>query len=269
LLEHAMKDLVVWITGGGSGLGEALALELGGRGCLVAVSGRRRDRLDAVAARVEKAGGRCLAVPCDVTDESDVARALAEILASWQRLDICVANAGYGVAAPFEAVTADQWRRQLEVNVVGTAITLRAALPELRKTAGRAVVVSSVLGRLGIAGSAPYVASKFALVGLCDTLSLELRGTGVTVTNILPGLVATEIAQVDNDGQFRSDRKDFRPKAVMWTAARSARVMADAIEARKREFVFTAHGKVAAFLGRHAPGALYWAMGRVGVRGRG
>jgi NAD(P)-dependent dehydrogenase (short-subunit alcohol dehydrogenase family) len=257
------QGLVAWVTGGGSGLGRALALELAGQGARVAVSGRRGDRIREVEAELNRRGQEGMAIPCDVTDEEQVKAAVEAVVARWGRLDIAVANAGYGVVAPFLKVGVETWRRQLEVNVVGVVATLRQAMPELKKTRGRAVVVSSVMGKLALGSSAPYSASKHALVGLCDALYQELQGTGVTITNILPGLVATEIAQVDNHGVFHAQRRDERPKALMWPADRAARVMARAIHRRPRQFVFTGHGRLGVFLVQHVPGLVYALLRRV------
>lgn len=266
-MDKRFDGLTAWVTGASSGIGRALAMELASRGADVAVLARRADRLEDVAAAVRGQGRRCLALPVDVTDEDAMQAAAAQVAAEWGRLDVVVANAGFGISAPFEEVTAAQWRQQMEVNVVGVAITLRAALPHLKRTRGRAALVSSVMGKLAMAGSAPYCASKFALVGMADSLFQELAGTGVSVTNILPGLVESEIGQVDNRGTFRADWKDRRPQQLMWKTDRAARSVADAIHARKREHVFTGHGKVGAFLGQHIPGLIYPLMARMNLRG--
>ncbi len=182
-----------WITGGGSGIGKALALELARQGADVAVSGRRVDRLEGVVAEIEALGRRGLAVPCDVTDEASVEAAVAQVVDGFGKLDVAVANAGYGVTGRFEKLTAADWRRQLDVNVVGAAITLRTALPHLRETGGRAAIVESVAGMLFLPAQAPYVASKAAARGMGLCLSAELHRSGVSSTTIHPRLVASEI----------------------------------------------------------------------------
>jgi len=259
-------DKVAWITGGGSGIGKALALELAREGADVAVSGRRRDRLDEVVAEVEALGRRGLAVVCDVTDEDAVAAAVDEVVGGLGKLDVAVANAGYGVTGRIEKLTAADWRRQLEVNVIGAATTLRAALPHLRETDGRAAVIASVAAMMALPTQGPYCASKSAarMIGL--TLSAELHGTGVSCTTIHPGFVESDINRVDNRGVFHPEREDRRPAKLMWPADKAARVMARAIHRRKREFVFTAHGKLGAWLGRHTPGLVHFAATRKGAK---
>ncbi len=252
-MAESLAGKVAWITGGGSGLGLYLAVELARRGCDVAVSGRRVDRLAEAVAAIEATGRRGYAVACDVTDDASVAAAVAEVVAKAGRLDIAVANAGFGVGGRIETVDAAAWRRQFETNVVGLTSTIFHAMPELRKTKGRMVLVGSVSGFVASPGMAPYHASKYAVRAIGQSLSMELAGSGVSCTSIHPGFVASEIAQVDNTGVFRPEVADGRPAKLMWPTDRAARVMADAIVARRREFVFTFHGKVAAWLGMHAP----------------
>jgi NAD(P)-dependent dehydrogenase (short-subunit alcohol dehydrogenase family) len=251
---------VVWITGGGSGLGRALAEQMALQGARVVVSGRRVDRLDAVVHAVEKAGGEAAAVACDVTDEASISAAVAEIISRCGKLDIAVANAGFAVSGRVEQLDADDWRRQFETNVIGAALTAKHALAELKKTSGQVVLIGSVAGFICSPGHGAYTASKYAVRSIGQTLSAELHGSGVSCTTIHPGYVASEIAQVDNDGVFDGERIDKRPANLMWSAERAAKVMARAIAARKREFVFTGHGKIGAFIGQHMPSVAYLAM---------
>jgi NAD(P)-dependent dehydrogenase (short-subunit alcohol dehydrogenase family) len=150
----------VWITGGGSGIGRALALELAARGADVAVSGRRAERLAEVASAIDELGRRGLAIPCDVTDEAQVAAAADEAAKLFGGLDVAVANAGFSVSGPVETLDAEDWRRQLDVNVVGAAITAKHALQHLRPTRGRLAFVGSVAAFLGCLGAAPTARAR-------------------------------------------------------------------------------------------------------------
>jgi NAD(P)-dependent dehydrogenase (short-subunit alcohol dehydrogenase family) len=260
------EEKVVWITGGGSGIGREIALAFARLGAIVAVSGRRVERLDEVVAEIAALGGRALAVPCDVTDENDVKAAVATIVEQCFRLDVAVANAGFSVAGRIEKLSADDWRRQFDTNVVGCVICARHALPELRKTQGRLALVGSVAGFVTVPGTGAYHASKFAVRAIGETLSMELHGSGVSVTTIHPGFVESEIARVDNSGHYDAARPDPRPHQLMWTAPDAARVIVEAIYRRKREYIFTAHGRAAAFLGRHFPGLVHFVVTRKGVK---
>ena len=256
------KEHVVWITGGGSGIGKALAKEFLDRGAKVAISGRRLEKLQEAATDLSTESNTVFAVVCDVTQPEAVTQSVAEVVQHFGKLDIVVANAGFGVAGKFEKISPDQWKGQFDTNVLGVVHTLQAALPEIEKSKGRLVVVSSVMGKIAMSKSSPYVSSKFALIGLCRSLQLELYGSGVTLTNLLPGLVSSEINQVDNNGVFHADREDRRPSKIMWRADKAAKVMATAIMRRKREYTFTGHGGFLAALGQHTPGLLHWAMTR-------
>jgi len=248
---------VAWVTGGGSGIGAACAHELSRQGAKVAVSGRRAQKLEAVAEAIRAAGGEAIAVPCDVTRDDDVDSAVQAILAEWGQLDLVLANAGYGVAGRMEKLTLADWERQFQVNVFGLLRTVYAALPHLKKTGGRIGLVGSVMAYLTLPGNGAYAASKHAVRIIGDNLAAELQGTGVSCTTIHPGFVESEIAQVDNSGQHHADRKDPRPAKLMWPAEAAARVMVKALARRKRQYVFTAHGRFAVFMARHAPNLVF------------
>jgi NAD(P)-dependent dehydrogenase (short-subunit alcohol dehydrogenase family) len=258
----SFEGKVVWITGASAGIGRELAREFAKRGADVALSARRIERIEELAAELRGLGCRSVAVPCDVTDEAVVSGAAEKVVAELGRMDVAVANAGFGVTGALAEVPIDDFRRQLETNVIGVMTTVQAALPHLRETKGRLALVGSVSAMLPSPKSGPYSASKYAVRAIGQTLSIELAGTGVTCTTLHPGFVSSEIAQVDNRGQFSADRKDNRPAGLMWPTEKAARVMVDAIAKRKREFVFTAHGRLGAWLGRHLPGLVHAAMSR-------
>ncbi len=253
---------VVWITGGGSGIGRSLAIEFAREGADIAVSGRRADRLASIVGEIEALGRRAVAVLCDVTREQDVKRAVDDVVAALGRMDVAIANAGFSVSGRIEKLSADDWRRQLETNVIGAAMTARYALPHLHTAKGRMVLVGSVSAMLPAPGLGAYTASKYAVRAIGQTLAIELTGTGVSCTTVHPGFVESEIAQVDNEGRHDPARKDRRPANLMWTSERAAQAIVGAVHARKREFVFTAHGKAGAFLGRHMPGLMHFALSR-------
>ena len=240
------QDSVVWITGGGSGLGRAMAHVFAREGARVALSGRRVDRLEAVAAECGALGAEAWAVPCDITEEQAVASAVDRVIARHGRLDMAIANAGSAVGGPIRALHAEDWHRQLDVNVVGTAMTAAYALPWLEKTRGRLALTCSVSGLLCSPGMGAFHASKYAVRAMGQTLSLELAGSGVSCTTIHPGFVVKE-----------DEVPGVRPAFLMWRPEEAAPLMVDAIYRREREYVFTRHGRLGAFVGRHAPDLAY------------
>jgi short-subunit dehydrogenase len=254
----------IWITGASAGLGRELALAFAREGAHLTLSARREERLVEVAEEVNAAGGSAAVRPLDVTDEAATSHVVAELVEREGGLDVAVANAGFGVTGPFEKLDAAAWRRQFEVNVIGLVITARAALPHLHERRGRLALLGSVAGMLPGPRTSPYSASKAAVRSIGQSLTIELHGTGTTCTTICPGFVESEIGRVDNSGSFDATREDGRPTKLLWPADRAARVMLRAIRARRREFTFTAHGRLAGFLGRHAPGLVHQLARRFG-----
>lgn len=267
-MARRFEGQVAWITGSGSGIGKAIALEIAKEGAAVAVSGRRQKNLEDVAREIERAGGKALPVVCDVTDEDDVKRAADTVAKELGGMHVAIANAGFSVAGKVATLTAEDWRRQLDTNVVGAAITCRHALPHLLPTQGRIGLIGSVAAFTPTSRLSAYCASKAALRAMGQCFSIELHGTGVSCSVVHPGYVESEIAQVDNDGRHDPSRVDKRPKNLMWPADRAAQAILSAIHKRKREHVFTGHGKVGAFLGQHTPWLLHVAQTSGGTKKR-
>jgi len=255
------QDRVAWITGGGSGIGRELALAFAEEGATVAVSGRRQERLELVAAEIEESGGEALIVPCDVADEASVERAVRQVVETLGRLDVAVANAGLSVVGKIAKLSAEDWRRQLDVNVVGVAITARYAIPYLQKHAGRLVLIGSAAGMIAVPEMGAYCASKYAVRAIGQTLALELHGTGVTCTTICPGFIETDL-EVVNQGPFDPARGRTPARKLLWPADRAAKLMINAVAARKREYAITAHGKLGVFVGGHFPGLAHFVLSR-------
>lgn len=118
------KENVVWITGASSGIGKSMAFEWSRLGYKVAISSRRKELLDKVADEIKQSGGEALVIPCDITEETAIENAVIHIIATWGRLDIVVANAGFGVFGSIDKLTARDWNRQLQGNVTGLALTV-------------------------------------------------------------------------------------------------------------------------------------------------
>ena len=260
---------VVFITGASSGIGAALSLEFAREGADVVLAARRRDRLESVAAGIDAIGRRAVVAPCDVTREGDLERAAAAGRAAFGKLDVVVANAGFGVTGVLERLSLDDYRRQLETNVFGVLRTVYATLDDLKKSRGRLVVIGSVSGYIALAGSSPYSMSKFAVRALADSLGHELAEHGVSVTLISPGFVESEIRQVDNRGILRTEKPAPRiPAPMVMATPTAARKIVGAVARRRREVVITALGKVSVFLHRHAPGLLAQIIRRFAIKGR-
>jgi short-subunit dehydrogenase len=250
------KEEVVWITGASSGIGKAMAFEWARLGYKVVVSSRRKELLDNVAKQITDSGGEALVVPCDIMQEAAIEHAVPKIIEHWGRLDVIVANAGFGVFGSIEKLTASEWNRQLQGNVTGLALTVKYALPYLKKTNGRIGLVGSVGAFLPNPNLGAYGASKAAVHSIGETLQVELMGTGVSCTTMHPGFVDSEITRIDNDGVWHPERTDPRPPNLIWPTEKAAKVMVRAILKRKRNYIFTAHGKAFVWLQRWFPGLM-------------
>jgi short-subunit dehydrogenase len=259
----------VLITGASSGIGEALAREFARAGAALVLAARRTERLDRLVAELAADGARVVAVRCDVTVEGDPERAVAAARERFGRLDVVVANAGFGVVGPVALLTLDDYRRQFETNVFGVLRTIKAALPDVRRARGRIAIIGSVSGHIATPGSSPYAMSKFAVRALAEALGHELARSGASVTLVSPGYVASEIRRVDNQGVLREDNPEPIPKLLVMSAARAARQIVRAIAWRRREVVVTGHGKAVVFLQRHAPWLTTAVIRAFGVRSRG
>ncbi len=265
----AFDGKVAFLTGASSGIGAALARELAKQGADVALVARRADRLEAVATGIRALGRRALALAGDVTRDGDLEAAVARTVADLGRLDVAVANAGFGVVGPVEQLALDDFRRQFETNVFGVLRTVYATLPELKRTRGRLVIIGSVSGWFSAPGAAPYSMGKFAVRALAQALVHDMAPLGVSVTHVSPGFVESEIRNVDNEGRLRPEPSAGGPPAwLVMPAAVAARKIARAVARRRREVVVTGHGKLAVWLERHVPWLLSFAVSRTGRRAR-
>ena len=184
---------VALVTGGGRGIGRAIARALAGPGTFVAVAGRTRSQLESAAIDLESLGGRALAVEMDVMREESVASGMKTLREAAAHLDVLVNNAGVGGGEPVADSDVARWRRVIDTNLTGMYLVTREASPLLR-AGGRIVNISSVLGRFGVPGYTAYCASKHGVIGFTRALALELAPRQITVNAICPGWVETEMA---------------------------------------------------------------------------
>lgn len=264
----AFDGKVVLVTGASSGIGAALAREFARQGADVALLARRADRLEAIAAELRQMSRRAAPIACDVTSDGDLNRGVERVLRELGRIDVAVANAGFGVVGPFERLTVADYRRQFETNVFGLLETAYASLEALKQTRGCLVLMGSVAGYVSAPSSSPYSMSKFAVRALARAMRFELARHGVAVVLISPGFVESEIRQVDNRGVWHPRAKEPLPAWLTMATDRAARQIVRAVARRRREIVITKLGKTLVFLERHAPWALRGLITLAGIRFR-
>ena len=200
-----LEGKVALVTGGGEGIGRATALLFAREGARVAVLGRHRDNLDPVVDEITAAGGEAMAVCADISVPEQMQGAIREIVDRWDRLDVVFANAGVnGVWAPLEELEPDEWDKTLSINLKGTFLTVKHALPHLKKRGGAVVVTSSINGTrvFSNTGATAYACSKAAQVAFTKMVALEVAPFKVRVNVICPGAIETNID--DN-----TDRRDM------------------------------------------------------------
>ena len=188
---------VIAITGASAGIGRATALRLARGGASLALTARRRDRLDEVGAEIARLGGQALTLVADVTNERDMNDLVARAVERFGRLDVMMCNAGFAMYGPIDQIASADMRRLLDVNYMGTYHAARAALPVFRRqAAGHLVIVSSIVGKRGVPYVGAYAATKFAQAGLAECLRAELDGTGIHVSVVYPISTETEFFEV-------------------------------------------------------------------------
>jgi clavulanate-9-aldehyde reducatase len=193
-MDTDLSSQVVAVTGASSGIGEATALACARAGAAVALAARRADRIEVLAERIVAAGGRAIAVPTDVGEETQARAFVERAHSELGRLDVLVNNAGVMLLGPIENAPTEEWRRMIHANVFGVLYCTHAALPLMHaQGSGHVVNVSSVAGRVARQGSGVYNLTKFGVGAFSESLRQEGVAMGVRVTLIEPGAVATEL----------------------------------------------------------------------------
>jgi NADP-dependent 3-hydroxy acid dehydrogenase YdfG len=216
--EEELNGTVALVTGASSGIGEATALALAGRGASVALLARRKDRLEDLAQRVEGAGGgKTLVIEGDVTSEEESAAAVERTVSELGRLDTLINNAGVMLLGPAVGAPLEEWQRMLSVNVSGLLYCAHFALPHLLTAAQDSprgvadmVNISSVAGRVARSGSSVYNLTKHGVGAFSEALRQEVTGRHVRVSLVEPGAVATELSSHNRPEIRESISQRFR-----------------------------------------------------------
>ncbi len=249
-----MKDKVVIITGGSSGIGKALAQVFGSQGSRILITGRNADDLSAAVAELKQQGIAIHGFVADVSREEDNRKMAEEAIRVYGRIDILINNAGITMRALFEDVDLDIVRKVMDINFYGVLYATKHCLPEIMRNKGSVIGISSIAGYRGLPARTGYSASKFALNGFLEVLRTEMLKKEVHVLTACPGFTASNIRKrsLTKDGQTQGDSP--RDEEKMMTAEECARHIYKATVRRKKILILTAQGKFTVFLNKWFPG---------------
>jgi len=250
----APMSKVAFVTGASSGIGAGLARRFGAEGWAVGLAARRAERLEEVARDIRSSGGRALVCPCDVSERDVVRAAVRATAEAFGPIDLLVANAGVSELTPVRGLDGADVARLTAVNFLGAVYAAEEVLPTmLERDAGRIVAVGSLAGYGGIPRTAAYSASKGALHNFFESLRLDLRGTGISVTVITPGYVKTELTE-----------KNRHAMPLLMELDPALDLMVRAIEQRRPLLAFPRPLSTLVWLAQVLPPSLYdWLASRV------
>jgi len=245
---------VAFITGASSGIGAGLARRYGARGYSVGIAARRVDRLEEVAEEIRAAGGQALVCQCDVGDREAVHAAIRATVEAFGPIDLLVVNAGGSELSSAFSLDGRKVERVTRVNFLGAVYTAEAVLPSMmERDSGRVVAIGSLAGYRGLPSTAAYSATKAALHNFFESLRLDLRDTGVSVTIITPGYVKTELTA-----------RNLHRMPMLMELDDALDVMVRAIDRRQRLLAFPRPFSSFVLLARIFPAAVYdWVASRV------
>jgi short-subunit dehydrogenase len=257
----SLQNNVTIITGASTGIGEELAYQLAEQGAHLVLTARRVTELARVANAVkkigDKTGSKVIIIGADIAIEGDCKKIIDAAIKEFGRIDTLVNNAGMTMWAKFEDIDdISMLSRIMQVNYMGAVYCTHFALPHLKKTQGRIVGIASLTGLVGVPTRTGYAASKHAMRGFFDSLRIELEDSGVSVTMIYPGFVATGIRENATGADGKPALIDPVDQSKVMSAAECTRLIVNAIQSRKREEVMTLKGKLGQWLKLIAPGVI-------------
>jgi short-subunit dehydrogenase len=246
-MKYDWTQKVVLITGASSGIGRALALELGRRGARLGLTARRASELSEVAEEVSRAGGQALALPADVRSAGEINEVASRLREKFGRVDVLIANAGTTSTTSGMRLDAGEAGDVITINVIGVVNSVAAVLPDMIKRGeGHLVAISSLASYRGMPKSGAYSASKAAVSTFFESLRVDLRRSGVSVTTIHPGFIRTPLT---------ANRKKKLP--FLLEVDDAARRIIRAVERRARTYAFPWQLASLVRVIKHMPGGLY------------
>ena len=249
-----LTNKIIIITGASSGIGKSLATEFARRGANLVLGARQYVTLCEIAQGLEQQYNiKAVAVQCDVTIEDDCKHLIQQALLTFSRIDVLVNNAGISMRALFKDADLDVIKKVMDVNFWGTVYCTKYALPEILKTQGSIVGVSSIAGYKGLPGRTGYSASKFAMNGFLDVLRMENLKTGVHVLTACPGFTTSNIRNASLDKSGVQQGESSLDEDKMMSSDEVAVIIVNGVENRSRTLIMTGQGKLLVFLNKFFP----------------
>ncbi|UZD24093.1 SDR family oxidoreductase [Algoriphagus halophytocola] len=254
--QETLKDKVVIITGATSGIGEACAKVFGKTGAIVVITGRNPEKLKFTSEQLLKQGVKVTPIHADASSEADTKRMVELTLEKHGRIDILINNAGITMRALFQDLDLEVFKKVMDTNFWGTVYATKHALPEILKTKGTIIGISSINGFRGTPARTAYTASKFAINGFFDALRTEVMNQGVHVLVASPGFTASNIRNSALTANGSTQGQSPRDESKMMTSEEVAKEILNATLKHKRDLILTTQGKMAVFVNKWFPGLM-------------
>lgn len=249
-----MKDKVVIVTGGSSGIGLACASAFAVKESKIVITGRNTEKLKEAKAQIESSNVEVLAIQADVSVEAEVKSMIDQVITAFGQIDVLINNAGISMRSMFKDVDLDVFKQVMDINFYGAVFTTKYALPHLIKSKGSIIGISSIAGKKGLPARTAYSSSKFAMEGFLEALRIELINDDVHVLVVSPGFIATDIRNralsADGEAQGASPKDESK----LMTAEEVATAVYKSTKGRKRDLVLTSQGKTLVKVDKFAPG---------------
>jgi len=251
-----MKNKVVVVTGGTSGIGRALAYEFGHHQNKIVITGRNEQKLEDTRQWLLNQSIDCLAVVADVSKEQDNQKMVEKTLDHYGKIDVLINNAGVSMRALFADLQLDVFRKVMDINLMGTVYATKYCLPQIIQNKGSIVGISSIVGYRGTPARSAYSASKYAMQGFLEVLRTEVMKQGVHVLVACPGFTASNIRVSSYLADGSAQGKSPRQESKLMSAETVAKKVYIGTKKRKRDLIMTTQGKMAVFFNKWIPGIM-------------
>ena len=240
-----MNNKVALITGGSSGIGEALAYKFSDENFNIVITGTNEARINKVLSKIKKKGVSCEGVIHNISSSNDVKKMVDTSIRKFGRIDVLICNAGISIRSLFEDLDLNTFEKLFKINFLGSVYSVKFSLPYLIKTSGTIIAISSLNGFIATPTRTAYVSSKHAMQGFFDSLRLELKRKNVHVMVASPGYVHSNFRKNTLKSDGKKEGTSSRDNARMMSPETVAKKVFDGYISKKRDLIFTFRGKLA------------------------